>query len=355
MRSATGSASPARRRRPRRSRWRSPATTPASPAAAPAITCCWSRRATPAAASASRCRCTSTAPRAPSPATTATRARPTAAARTASARTRPSPTARCARAGMLKVKLLGFNDFHGQLAEGRLVAGRPVGGAAVLASYLRAAQARLRERSTIIVHAGDHVGASPPDSALLQDEPAISSSTCWPTTRARYTDSDEPGCNVVGTLGNHEFDEGKAELLRLLDGRQPPDRAVPGGPVPRRALPLRLANVVDEVTRRDAPAALRGQAGSRRAGGVHRRGAEGDAHDRHADRRRRPAVPGRGRRHQRVRARAEGDGRARDRRDHPPGRHADVVHRPDAHDRRRRSTARTSWTSSAASTTTSTS
>ena len=31
-------------------------------------------------------------------------------------------------------------------------------------------------------------------------------------------DKMNPGCNIVGTLGNHEFDEGKVELLRLLNG-----------------------------------------------------------------------------------------------------------------------------------------
>ena len=73
--------------------------------------------------------------------------------------------------GNLHVKLLGFNDFHGQLDIGRRVGSRPVGGAAVLVSYLRAAQAGIEDQ-TIIVHAGDFVGASPPDSALLQDEPS---------------------------------------------------------------------------------------------------------------------------------------------------------------------------------------
>lgn len=38
-------------------------------------------------------------------------------------------------------QILAINDFHGQLSAGRRVAGRPVGGAAVLASYLQAAQA----------------------------------------------------------------------------------------------------------------------------------------------------------------------------------------------------------------------
>ncbi len=74
--------------------------------------------------------------------------------------------------GNLKVKLLGFNDFHGQLSTGKLVSGHPVGSAAVLTSYLNAAQAGI-EKQTIIVHAGDHVGASPAASALLQDEPSI--------------------------------------------------------------------------------------------------------------------------------------------------------------------------------------
>ena len=77
----------------------------------------------------------------------------------------------------VRVKLLGINDFHGQLSAGKFVGNRPVGGAAVLAAYLEAAQndpndPGLADR-TFLVHAGDHVGASPPASALLQDEPSI--------------------------------------------------------------------------------------------------------------------------------------------------------------------------------------
>jgi len=114
------------------------------------------------------------------------------------------------------IKLLGFNDFHGQLSTGKLVGGRPVGGAAVLASYLHAAEAQAQDGS-IIVHAGDFVGASPAASALLQDEPSISflnmlaNSACAQGKMSR-------GCNVVGTLGNHEFDEGLKEVKRLLNG-----------------------------------------------------------------------------------------------------------------------------------------
>lgn len=115
------------------------------------------------------------------------------------------------------VKLLAINDFHGQLSAGRLVASRPVGSAAVLAAYLQAAQSGMEDR-TVIVHAGDHVGATPPSSALLQDEPAISFLNLLANNRCSYAHRTYSRCNVVGTLGNHEFDEGKDELLRLLYG-----------------------------------------------------------------------------------------------------------------------------------------
>ena len=69
---------------------------------------------------------------------------------------------------VVSVNILGINDFHGQLSP-RTVAGRPAGGAAVLASYLRSAS----REYTLIVHDGDQVGASPPNSALLRDEPLV--------------------------------------------------------------------------------------------------------------------------------------------------------------------------------------
>lgn len=72
--------------------------------------------------------------------------------------------------GVVPVRLLALNDFHGRLSEGLGVAGRPVGGAAVLASSPNSAATGFEGRS-LIVHAGDVVGASPPDSALPQDEP----------------------------------------------------------------------------------------------------------------------------------------------------------------------------------------
>jgi 5'-nucleotidase len=127
----------------------------------------------------------------------------------------------------VKVKLLGINDFHGQLSP-RAVGTRPAGGAAVLASYLKAESTQAPGKS-FIIHAGDHVGASPPNSALLQDEPAIqflnllANDSCVPFgIQRRLPDWREPHaqprCNIVGTFGNHEFDDGLSELLRLIEG-----------------------------------------------------------------------------------------------------------------------------------------
>ena len=168
----------------------------------------------------------------------------------------------------LKVKILSINDFHGQLSAGRRVANRPVGSAGVLASYLRNAQRGL-EDNTIIVHAGDHVGGTPPSSALLQDEPAImflnqlANDDCRYSKRAgraqdRESETDEtprrPGwhskCNLVGTLGNHEFDEGVVELKRLLYGGNHANGPFLEDPWRGARFPYVSANVVDEKTGR---------------------------------------------------------------------------------------------------------
>jgi 5'-nucleotidase len=103
------------------------------------------------------------------------------------------------REGVVKLRLLGVNDLHGHLEPPR----EGVGGAAWLAAHLDAATLPGR---TIRVHAGDMVGASPLISSWFHDEPAIEA-------------TNELGFDV-GTLGNHEFDEGGDELLRLLRGGQ---------------------------------------------------------------------------------------------------------------------------------------
>ena len=113
------------------------------------------------------------------------------------------------QAGLVHLRLLGVNDFHGHLespgARRRGAGGPavPVGGAAVLVSHLDRAARDLPGR-TIRVHAGDMVGASPLVSSHFHDEPTVDAMNLM-----RFD---------VGTLGNHEFDEGAAEMLRLLRG-----------------------------------------------------------------------------------------------------------------------------------------
>jgi 5'-nucleotidase len=91
----------------------------------------------------------------------------------------------------------------------------------VLAAYLHDAEKPIPH--TFIVHAGDMVGGSPAISGMLADEPTIeflnqlAESRCQGPSRS--------GCNMVGTLGNHEFGRGTQELLRLIYG----DRTGPEG------------------------------------------------------------------------------------------------------------------------------
>jgi 5'-nucleotidase len=107
----------------------------------------------------------------------------------------------------VRIQLLGVNDFHGHLEPPPPIErdGRPaaVGGAAWLASHLDRAGARHPGR-TIRVHAGDMVGASPLISAHFHDEPTVEAMNLM-----RFD---------VGTVGNHEFDDGGPELLRLIRG-----------------------------------------------------------------------------------------------------------------------------------------
>lgn len=120
----------------------------------------------------------------------------------------------------VNVKILAVNDFHGQLPDGQTSNQRPVGSAPVLASYLKAATSVFGQSHTIIALPGDVIGASPPESGLLSDEPAILffnefANACCTTGGNGSWDS---GCNMIATPGNHEFDRGTSELLRQVDG-----------------------------------------------------------------------------------------------------------------------------------------
>lgn len=110
----------------------------------------------------------------------------------------------------VKVQLLGLNDLHGQLDTDTKIT---VNGQSVLAGSMEYTAAAIKQReatnkNTLLVHAGDMIGGSPLVSALFQDEPTVE------VLEAMGMD--------VGTLGNHEFDEGIAELQRMINGGEHP-------------------------------------------------------------------------------------------------------------------------------------
>jgi 5'-nucleotidase len=128
----------------------------------------------------------------------------------------------------ISVQLLGVNDFHGQLETYRTKDGKQVGGAEYLAAYLK--KHRQENENTLLVHAGDMVGASSPVSSLMLDEPTVE----W---------MNKVGFDI-GTLGNHEFDEGTDEIFRLLNG----GRHEKTGQFDGTDFPYTVANVIDKKT-----------------------------------------------------------------------------------------------------------
>jgi 5'-nucleotidase len=122
----------------------------------------------------------------------------------------PSPVA----SAPLRLTLIALNDFHGQLSTPPGVTpvpstdapdtrvSIPTGGVASLAAVV--SQLRVQNPLTAVVAAGDLIGASPLTSALFHDEPTIEA------------------LNLAGlefsAVGNHELDDGLAELLRMQNG-----------------------------------------------------------------------------------------------------------------------------------------
>src|SRR5215217_233375 len=111
-----------------------------------------------------------------------------------------------------QIQLLALNDFHGNLAPNPAtsssgnVNGTPAGGAEYLATHLRLARAAAEAKGeeSVTVAAGDLIGASPLLSAAFHDEPTIEA-------------MNEMGLDAT-SVGNHEFDEGWHELLRMQTG-----------------------------------------------------------------------------------------------------------------------------------------
>jgi 5'-nucleotidase len=148
----------------------------------------------------------------------------------------------------VQVQLLGLNDFHGHLESttpGGIVpapgaARVPAGGAEYLATHLREKEATNRE-NTLIVSAGDLIGASPLLSALFHDEPTIEA-------------MNQMGLDL-NAVGNHEFDEGAAELQRMQRGGcHPVDGCLDGTGFNGAEFNFLAANVVNELGQTIFPA-----------------------------------------------------------------------------------------------------
>lgn len=131
------------------------------------------------------------------------------------------------------LQILAINDFHGNIDTASSGFGG-TGGADFLATNIAAAEAEAPGNS-IFVSAGDLIGASPLISALFHDEPTIEA------------------MNLIGleinAVGNHEFDEGPAELLRMQNGgSHPVDGDLDGDPFLGADFEFLAANVtVDET------------------------------------------------------------------------------------------------------------
>lgn len=111
----------------------------------------------------------------------------------------------------LRVRVIAFNDFHGNIDGASLSFSSPqdgislrtpAGGVDYMAGLIK--QLKAGAPNNVVVSAGDLIGASPLNSALFHDEPAIET------------------MNRLGlefnAVGNHEFDEGRDELLRMQNG-----------------------------------------------------------------------------------------------------------------------------------------
>jgi 5'-nucleotidase len=117
-------------------------------------------------------------------------------------------------AAPVELRILAINDFHGNLkpppggiritdpADKSKKVTVAAGGAEYMATLVK--QLGDGHKNTIFVAAGDLIGASPFLSAMFHDEPSIESLSMMGL--------------AITSVGNHEFDEGRAELLRMQNG-----------------------------------------------------------------------------------------------------------------------------------------
>jgi 5'-nucleotidase len=137
---------------------------------------------------------------------------------------------------LVDLQLLAFNDYHGHLKpdDAGTVDGIQAGGGEYLSAKLN--ELRAGNTYSLTVAAGDLIGGSPAFSGLFHDEPSVES------LNAMHLD--------VSSVGNHEFDEGVTELLRMQDGGcHPVDGCYfPDSPYAGANFQWLAANVVNEAT-----------------------------------------------------------------------------------------------------------
>jgi 5'-nucleotidase len=137
---------------------------------------------------------------------------------------------------LVQLQLLAFNDYHGHVepSQAGTVDGVTAGGGEYLSTKL--AELRAGNKYSLTVAAGDLIGGSPAFSGLFHDEPSVES------LNAMGLD--------VSSVGNHEFDEGVTELLRMQDGGcHPVDGCYfPEAPYAGADFQWLAANVVNETT-----------------------------------------------------------------------------------------------------------
>ena len=156
------------------------------------------------------------------------------------------PAARVlAQAAPVELRILAINDFHGNLRPppgGIQIADPddrtkkitvPAGGSEAMATMVR--QLRAGHDNAIFVAAGDLIGASPLLSAMFHDEPTIESMSMMGLE--------------LSAVGNHEFDEGKDELLRMQNGGcHPVDKCLGPHPFPGARFRYLAASTFDTRT-----------------------------------------------------------------------------------------------------------
>ncbi|PHM39980.1 Adenosine synthase A [Xenorhabdus mauleonii] len=102
-------------------------------------------------------------------------------------------------ANVVEVRVLGLNDFHGAL---KAPGPNQPGGIEYMSTLIK--ELKQENPNNIVVAAGDLIGASPLLSSMFHDEPSIEALSL-------------AGLDA-SSVGNHEFDKGKDELLRKQNG-----------------------------------------------------------------------------------------------------------------------------------------